>query len=190
MKKSLKCLISMMMVVTFIVPGPSIIKANETNQIIAVQTSQNEMCFFSTQEDYQCYLKNRNSSNNEVKHRGDFVTTVEVSRQNLYMKFVGYHSKTPVWTKADSYTIRVEDSVTVSTQGVFDGMNYTLELTKTVGVDTNIPADATKYSRLGIYGDFLVKHMRDYLQDQNGIYGSYDYISTQTLNSYINVTYK
>lgn len=106
------------------------------------------------------------------------------------MKFVGYHVVTPSWAKASSYTVNAGLTASASIEYTYKQFTCKLTASKTFGVDTNIPADSSKFSRLGLYGDFLVKHMRTNYHDSSGIYDTYDYISTQTLNTYVLVTYQ
>ena len=190
MKKSLNWLIGLLMAVCFIMPVPLKTLANETDQIIAVQVSENEIWYFSTPEDYQSYLKHQESKTPVIQPHGEFTTTQEISRQNLKIKFVGYHALTPSWAKASSYTVNAGLTASASIEYTYKQFTCKLTASKTFGVDTNIPADSSKFSRLGLYGDFLVKHMRTNYHDSSGIYDTYDYISTQTLNTYVLVTYQ
>lgn len=190
MKNTLKCLVSLFLGICLIMPVPMNIFAHETDQVIAVEVSENETYYFSTQEDYHSYLKHQESNGSGIQPHGEFTTTQEIARQNLNMKFVGYHRLTPTWTKAAAYTIRANESSTAKINGSFNGLSYTLTVTHSLGVDTTIPADRNRFSRLAHYGDFVVKHMRTNYHDQSGIYDMYDYISTQTINTYLLVQYQ
>lgn len=190
MKKKLRVIFSLFAALMMFISVPIPVSAKESEEPISVQVSENETWFFPTEEDYNAYLKHQELLNNEIQPLGEFTTTHEISRQNLKKKFVGYHKLTTSWAKASSYTIKSGVSSTASTSATFDGISYTLSVTKSVGVDTTIQADKNRYSRLALYGDFLVKHMRKYYHDQDGIYDKYDYISTQTKATYIDVKYQ
>ncbi len=92
--------------------------------------------------------------------------------------------------KKTSYYILKEGTLcSVSTKYSMDGISCTLSANVYSEVETKIEADKTRESKLGIYGDYLVRHMRDFYNDKNGCYDTYDYVKTKLLDTHILVTY-
>ena len=189
MKKIFKKTISLLISITLFSSLCSPVFASDISLSIPVQISETETWFFPTEKDYEAYLNHKQVSG-DIMTCGEYSKTSEVSRQTLKHKFVGYHKLTPSWTKSSSYTIAEGVSSSASLKTSYDGISFTLSLTHTASVSTTIPANSKKYSRLGISGDFLVKHMRTDYFDSSGLYNSYNYISKKTLASYIDVKYK
>lgn len=189
MKKYLKKAVSLFISITLFYSLYSPVFASDTSLSIPVQISETETWFFPTEKDYKAYLDHKQAKGDNITC-GEYSKTSEVSRKTLKHKFVGYHRLTPSWTKSSSYTISKGVSSSASLKTSYDGISFTLDLTHTASVTTTIPADSKKYSRLGISGDFLVKHMRTDYFDSSGLYDSYNYVSKKTLASYIDVKYK
>ena len=96
----------------------------------------------------------------------------------LYNQWIGYHSATPNWTKASSYTVSA--SGTVSTEGV----SYSISISYTQGVSTKIPANSTKFSRLSIRTDVRVTRTKWEVYRYGRLESTY-YVN----NSYVNSRY-
>lgn len=189
MKNILKKTVSLLISIALFSSLCSPVFASDANTSIPVQISETETWFFPTEKDYETYLEHK-QTNNDIATYGEYSKTSEVSRKTLKHKFVGYHKQTPNWAKASSYTIKKDVSSSASLKTSYDGISYTLSMTYTTSVATTIPANSKKYSRLGLSGDFLVKHMRTDFFDSSGLYNSYNYVSTKTQAKYIDVKYK
>lgn len=185
-KRTITLFVSLAMLISFSIP----LSAMEDTTSIPVQISETETWFFPSEEDYNAYLKHQERLSNNISLRGEFTTTKEISRKTLKHKFVGYHRITPAWQKTSYYIIDAGVVSSASTSTSFDGISFSLKMEYSMSVRTRINADDAKYSRLGLSGDFLVKHMRTYYYDASGLYDTYDYVSTKTLEKYLHVKYK
>lgn len=190
MKKIFKCTITLFVTLVMFISFSVPLLAIENKEPISVQINENEIWVFPTEDDYNAYLKHQEQLSNSTLRRGEYTTTTEVSRKTLKHKFVGYHKLTPVWQKTSYYKIKSGETSEASTSTSFDGISFTLKIKHSMGITTQLNADASRYSRLGLSGDFLVKHMRTNYFDASGLYDTYDYISTKTLEKYLDVKYK
>lgn len=116
-------------------------------------------------------------------------TIVSTKRKNNI--WVGYHSGTPHWSKASSYTISAGKSFSVSGSYTFEGISCNIGFSYSKTVTTTIPANFSKYSRLGIRGDFTFKKIKRQYYEDNVAIGkpSYRVVSTRH-NYYIAPVYK
>lgn len=73
--------------------------------------------------------------------------------------WIGYHSGTQHWTKAKSYTV-IPGKYFVSGSYFYDGMEVDIGFSYVKSIVTTIAAKKTKYSRLGVYGDFTFQKIR------------------------------
>lgn len=108
-------------------------------------------------------------------------------------KFVGYHPQTVNWTTASSYT--TSSSFTVSTTvsgGSKIGFSGSLTTTLTTTVGAVIPANALKYSKIGIYADYDIKTYRiDKVDDSSGrVISSSTIVVTKPTNVYQTAVYQ
>lgn len=58
------------------------------------------------------------------------------------------------------------------------------------GMTATLQANRSKYSRLSLSDDFIVKIMVRFYHDNSGVYAQYNYISYNGINSYVDITYK
>ena len=157
---------------------------------ISIPVSDTEVWVFPTEEDYELYLNDVQIKSESSLIMPLYVTEQEISRTTWYHKWVCYHWLTPSWIKASSYTVNAGTVVTGTASASYAGIAFSLSLSKKQEVTATIPANSSKYSRLSLSGDFLVKKMRRFYHDNSGVYNQYDYISYKVLNSYIDVTYQ
>ena len=169
---------------------PTYANENSGDSYISVPVNESEVWVFPTKDDYESYLEDNELQENESTVTPRIVTEHEVSRTTWYHKWVCYHWLTPSWTKASSYTISAGSTVSGSVGATYGGINFTLSLSKTQGATATLRANSSKYSKLSLSGDFLVKKMVRFYHDNSGVYDQYNYISYSTLNSYIDVTYQ
>ncbi|MGM7637601.1 hypothetical protein [Bacillus sp. Hm123] len=158
---------------------------------------------FETKEDYDRYnLMMRNSSNNPSKSpindssiNGEITpyaykekkTLISSTRKNNL--WVGYHSGTPGWSKASSYTLQNGKTYSVSGSYTYSGMNINIGFSYSKSVATTIPADSKRYSRLGVWGDFTFKKYKITVTDPLGSWSYYKGEKTRH-NYYIKPKYK
>lgn len=175
---------------TFLTCFPAYANENAMESFVSIPINNNEVWIFPTEDDYNAYLKEMSIKTDEDMISPQYVTEHEISRTTWYHKWICYHKSTPTWTKASSYTVNAGTKCSGSIAATYAGVTFTLSLTKTQNVTTTIPADSSRYSRLSLSGDFLVKKMTRFYHDNSGVYDQYDYISYTKLNSYIDVTYQ
>jgi len=110
-------------------------------------------------------------------------TTVSTSRKNNI--WVGYHSGTPNWSKASSYTLAKGKGYNVSGNYNYDGISVSIGFNYSKSVATTIPANSKKYSRLGVRGDFTFKKIkRQYYNSDYGAMGKPSYRVTKIKHNY------
>ena len=82
-------------------------------------------------------------------------TIISSSRYNY--KWIGYLSESAEWTRASSYILSSGRSYLVSGSMTYEGMGVSLSTTYSSGVSRTLPADPSRYSRLGMYADITVR---------------------------------
>lgn len=169
---------------------PTYAMEETTESYISVPISETEVWVFPTKDDYESYLEDIELQGHTPGVSTRVVTEHELSRTTWYHKWVCYHWFTPSWTKASSYTLNSGMTVSGTVGASYGGISFSLSLTRTESVSTTIPANSSRYSRLSLSGDFLVKKMVRFYSDNSGVYDQYNYISYNVLNSYIDVTYQ
>lgn len=169
---------------------PTYAMEETTESYISVPVNETEVWVFPTKDDYESYLEDIKLQENTSDVTTRAVTEHELSRTTWYHKWICYHWFTPSWTPASVYTLNAGMTVSGTIGASYGGINFNLSLSRTEGVSTTIPADSSRYSRLSLSGDFLVKKMVRFYSDNSGVYDQYNYISYNVLNSYIDVTYR
>lgn len=117
-------------------------------------------------------------------------TKISSERKNNI--WVGYHSGTPNWAKASSYTLTKSKGYSVSGSYSYYGISVNTGFSYSKSVATTFKANSKKYSRLGVRGDFtFTKIKRQYYNSDSGAIGkpSY-YVTTQRHNYYLAPVYK
>ena len=106
-------------------------------------------------------------------------------------EFVKYHRQTPSWSKRSSYEITKGDSVGTTFSPSKEGVAE-LNITRSTSVGGSIPANSSKYSRLGIYADMRSQKYKvtkqEYWSGKNR--GSWYTTVKKPVATYIKVRYK
>lgn len=154
---------------------------------------------FKTEQDYQKYLKYKGQAvaKNELSKSNlsplytptNYVRTV-ISSQYRDYQWVDYHSGTPYWSTASSYTIQAGKTYTASAPVSFYGTTTTLGVSYSYSVSITIPADPSRYSRLGVYADYEISYSRYDIYEYDTWVDCY-YVTTATpLNTYVTPYYR
>lgn len=186
LKFGLVSILSLIMVLFNFVP----VSAIEENIVIPVKISDTETWFFKSVEDYNKYKQQIELGADNINVCGEYSTTKEISRKNVSHKFIGYHSKTKKWSKTSYYKLTPSTKCTVSLSSTYEGILFKFLLNHVTTVETRLNADSSRYSKLALSGDYIVKHMRTFYYDSNGLYDTYDYVSSKNTNKYLDVKYK
>ena len=146
-------------------------------------------------DSYHSYLKYLEDNSN---HPGvslytsggtDYRSTLLWSETKNY-SWIGYHSLTPNWATASAYHLTATS--TYSASGSVQSHGYTIGVTVQYqqSVSTDIPADPSKYSKLGVYADVKVSRYKYDVYE----YGTYSYTyyvnSAVPLQRYITAVYR
>lgn len=143
--------------------------------------------FFSSPED----LEKWNSSQSSIpvgptlrNTGGEHWKPVVQSSERKNNHFINYHSGTPGWARASSYTLTTNKAFNVS--GSYKSKNYSVNIgfSYSKSVATTIPADSSKDSRLGVYGDFTFSYVKYEQYVYGKKTGKVSYGSTATRHSY------
>lgn len=113
-------------------------------------------------------------------------TLSSVRKNHLW---VGYHSGTPNWAKASQYTLNSGKSFSASGSYNYLGFSLNIGFSYSASVNTTIPANASKYSRLGVWGDFTFSKVKVSTYRQ-GQWHSYETATSVRHNKYIKPRYQ
>jgi len=152
---------------------------------------------FETEKDYQSYLRAKDKTtvktkldSTDIQTMGiDYVRT-PISSEVRYYKWVGYHPGTADWRTADSHTLESGRTFNVSTQVTYKNVSATLSLEYSYSVSSSLPADPTRYSRLGVYADYIVSYSRYDIYEYGTWIDTYYVTSATPLDRYVTVVYK
>lgn len=128
---------------------------------------------------------NRTSPKIETRDTGQTTykeTVVSSTRKNNI--WVGYHSGTPNWSKASSYTITAGKSFSVSGSYNYEGLNVGIGFSYQKTIATSIPANSGRYSRLGVRGDFTFKKIKRQYYVDGVAWGKPSYRVTSVRHNY------
>jgi len=171
MKKVIIKVFALILTLVTVIASPSNVFAStnameskSTSEYTYIDQSGNEL-IFPTAEDYELYMQAHRTSQYRYGEEWRLQETLASSKLNHY--FVGYHSGTPNWTKASSYTITKGKSFNVSANYPWQGVTLNIGFSYSFSVATTIPANSNKYSRLGVYADYTLKKER-YAEYQYG----------------------
>lgn len=104
-----------------------------------------------------------------------------------YMKFMGNSQFTTNWTKASSYVMSSSKSDHFEATFTTGYGEITSGFTRSYGVETTIPANKKKYSKLSGYADLKIKTWR---VSKPNVSISYYKNKVTKLNTYVKVRYK
>lgn len=121
-----------------------------------------------------------------------------ISKSFISQRFIKY--LTSSWSKASSYTWSKSNSVSISGSGsatltfakkVAAALGLSVSRTTTYSVAVNLPADASRYSKLGFYSDCtkMVYNYKHY-KDSTLLTDSTDTYYTPEKDTYLSVVYK
>jgi hypothetical protein len=85
------------------------------------------------------------------------VIDTQVDTKNTKKEWIGYHSATPNWSKASSYALNKGRSYSASGSKKVWGISVNVGYSYSQSVTITYPADAKKYSKLGVYADVTYK---------------------------------
>ena len=151
-------------------------------------TEGENVIYFANQNDLDLY--NSMKAGNNARYGEGMKVEVLDSTYKSHL-WIGYHSGTSSWAKASSYTLT--KGKTYSTSGSYSYKGYTVNtgFSYTNSVATTIPADSSRYSRLGTWGDFTFKYCK-YIETSYGqptgrvTYG----VQKSMSNHYVQPTYQ
>lgn len=129
-----------------------------------------EVIYFMNQEDLDLYksMKGNQTGKGIESRYGEGIKTEVQSSKYEGKLWIGEHSGTTSWTKASSYTLT--KSKTYSTSGSYTYMGYGINtgFSYTNSVATTIPADSSRFSKLGTWGDFTFRYNK-YIHTSYGV---------------------
>lgn len=131
-------------------------EAESASEYLYIDQHGNEY-IFPTAEDYGNFLE---AHKIQPRYGEMWLLDATLVTTNLNHYFVGYHSGTPNWIKASSYTISSGQNFNVSASYPWQGVSLNIGFSYSYSVATTIPANASKYSRLGVYADYTLKKER------------------------------
>ncbi len=109
-------------------------------------------------------------------------TVVSTTRKNKV--WVGYHSGTPNWTKASSYTVSASTDFNVAGTYTYEGISVNIGFKYTQTVSTIIPANSSRYSRLGVRADYTFKKIKRQYYEDHVAFGQPSYRVVATRHAY------
>lgn len=123
------------------------------------------------------------------------VTTLSTATVNKYQKYL-----TDVWAKASSYTWGKTTTTTLSfsaglssdlTSKIKSTYSLTASVSKSYSVSITVPADSSRYSKLGLYGDFHRRYIKgEYVKFGKVQETKYGYSYEPTKDQYLKVVYQ
>ncbi|WP_348620746.1 hypothetical protein [Paenibacillus polymyxa] len=186
-----------------VVPQPDVVATSiEIDGAYKTVTLDNgDVMSFVTKEDYDSYVAASNNKNTTVRlEAADSVikpsnTRIEntlLSTTTKDHQWINYHSETPNWSKASNYTITGGKTYNASTTLKYDDLSFTVGVAYTYSVSTQIPADANRFSRLGVWADLTLKKYRAVQYDNytGQRISSWEFVSSNARNTYIAPAYQ
>lgn len=135
------------------------------------------------------YFMEHNSENNIVPCNtyNQYTKIYSIPKYNVW---VGYHSLTPDWSYASSYTIYSEQNCSATGQYEYNGFLFSININYTQGISITYPADASRASKLGVRADIRLVRTKVDVYD-NGTYMNTYYVnSTAVMEKYIKAAYQ
>lgn len=123
-----------------------------------IELNENEILFFNSKEDYNSYLQDNGI---QTYNTGGYSTKIEVLSSVYKSKlWIGYHPAISNWREASSHTLAANRTYTVSGSYTYKGFSLSIGFSHSTGASSKFPADASRYSRLGVRGDFTFQHIK------------------------------
>lgn len=154
---------------------------------LQITESDGSIIFFDNQEDMEAHLDYMKSIDENPGIAPLAIGETLVGTQYKKMQFLGYSKFTPSWTYANSYQLVNNQSETFSSKVNTDWGDVGISFSKSYGVNTTIPANSKKLSRLGGYADIKVERYRVSLPN---VSSSYYKNVAKTTATYVIVKYK
>lgn len=186
--------IALAFVCSLILFTPSTQAASEIEEPIVIQEEDSTL-IFDNKNDYQRYQE-ANSQNLKKSLDGPIITPfayketktlISSTRKNKL--WVGYHSGTPNWSKANAYTLTKSKTYSTSGSYTYEGIGVNLGFSYTTGTTTTIPANPARFSKLGVSGDFTFNKYKVTVQDPLGTW-SYNKVEKTRHNYYLAPKYQ
>ncbi len=109
-------------------------------------------------------------------------TVVSTTRKNKV--WVGYHPTTPNWAKASSYTLSKSSKFNISGSYTYEGITVNIGFSYTPSTSITIPANSSKYSRLGVRADYTFKKIKRQYYEDHVAFGKPSYRVVATRHAY------
>lgn len=139
---------------------------------------------FDNSEDMEDYINTVNSIN-PMSRLG--LGESLVGTQNKKMQFLSYSKYTPDWALASSYTLKKGNTYSFSSKIKSKWGNVKVSFSRKHGVNTKIPANAKKYSKLAGYADLKIQRIK---VTKPNLHNSYYKTKVTKTNTYIKPKYK
>jgi len=114
----------------------------------------------------------------------------EISRERKDMLFINYFKDFPEWAKVSTYNLASGKTYNISGKSNFKGVDITIGVSFSNSSSRSIPADSSKFSKLGAYADVtLIKKER--IKYVGGVKVSSEFFGESIVHQkYIDVVYK
>ncbi|MBO0472242.1 hypothetical protein JZO86_00760 [Enterococcus ureasiticus] len=148
---------------------------------------------FNNKEDYDFYINYEAPKKIQSRSASTGTTwkTSVTSSTRKNQLWIGYHSGTPSWSKASSYTLTRNKTYSVSGSYKYEGVTMNIGFSYSKGVNTTIPADKKRNSRLGLWGDFTFRTIKTVEYRNGKATGNVQYRKDKIRhNYYINPKYQ
>ena len=135
------------------------------------------------------YFMEHNSANNIVPYNtyNQYTTIYNVPKNNVW---VGYHSLTPYWSYASSYTINSSQKCYASGQYEYNGFLFSININYEQVISITYPADASRASKLGVRADIRLIRTKVDVYDNGTYLNTYYVNSTAVMERYIKAVYQ
>lgn len=168
------------------------------------QFADGTTAIFDNEEDVNNFSENQPKKQRACSHRDPYyptcskrldVTSITTKQGNPVLtkkKFIGYPVDTKSWMNASSYALSTSRAFSVSSAFNSNGWSGNISVSITKGVTVNIPANAKRLSRLGIYADISVQKYKVVVKDKKTkkVIRTYYYSTSKVTNTYILVKYQ
>lgn len=155
-------LLTILSIITLTMTGfqPIMAKESAASEPLYEIVDENNVYEFYDKQSYDNFKNSMNENNAVARIAGyDYVyTTLWTSR--VSKQWIGYHSATPSWSKASQYVLTTSQSYSASVSYTYKGYNFTFRASYSVSASTTFPADASRYSKLGVRADVTYQRIQ------------------------------
>lgn len=141
---------------------------------------------FDNKEDMEIHLNNSEEVQKDTIGIYALGETVVGTQYKSY-QFLGYSKFTPSWTKASRYTLTNNQTESFSSKVTTDWGDVSVSFSKSYGVNTSIPADSSRFSKLAGYADLKIERIK---VSQPNLSSSYYKTKVTKTNTYVAVRYQ